>query len=729
MATPTRRYDPFWSTFNADDLKKMSAVWSAGNKLLKAERIAYLIAVLNDPQQIDAALKRMLPHERIALDLVKFFGGTTNLAALGIAVRATGIVAETENYIRIYGTEAITKILQERGIVMPIDGNQYYSSLNEIRVFADDRVLARVKPPDYLPLSLQTVVQPSPSTFRRIPSVMLEVIAILRALDNIGGIGLTKVGEMRVNDVRKVARKLGWGEKIEIDGLTFPDPINAYLVSMAAGGLFDLKNAILVNANSIEQIVQSPATEIVHKLMQGILQTDAWLEVEVGFSRYMYTSSITTSRSAVLTALRCLPDRTAWYRFADFERSLFERIGEAYSIAGISSRPYSYNKTEAQQSIELDTWRQSIRKAWEKSDVPWIRTIFCTWLYAFGLIELHLVKGKVEHFRLTDLGRAILWDEPLQEQEHPGEIQTAAWIVQPNFEMVVYLGSALTEQFAFLEQYAERLQVAQHTAQYKLTRDSVYEGLQRGGSADHLIEGLLASSRVGVPDNVQFEIRNWATLRERITIRQHADLIEFSNETERRNAIAQGLQGLAVADRFLLLAENYKPAGKIPDIIDYSRDPDRRSLLLSEEGVITLGIDQANLQTLGGLDLWAERTGPSTWQLTRASVEQAVQSGRKLPALRAFLGDRIASSIPSLLLVALKAWTGAPAKASLSTVVLLQCAHLTTLEAVLESKALKPHLLGRIGADAILVKTPDVDAVKAVLEWAGVQVDTKLSGT
>lgn len=733
MENPIRRYDPLWTTFNADDLKKMSVLWGASTKMPKADRIAYLIAAPNDPHLVDTALAHMLPHERAALALVKLLGGTADIGALGIAVRATGLVPDTERYHREYGTEPVARTLLERGIVIQEVGYRYidYSyNATEKRVFADDRVLARLPPPDYSRLSLKAADPPTTSTFRRVPSVMLEVISILRAVDDLGGIGLTKAGDLRAHDLRKVTLKLGWGKQIKIDGLPFPEPMDAYIVAMSDGGLLALTDDALISAMSLEQVVRSPVPEILRSLMRGILQADDWLEVDAGYVRYLYERHCTTSRFAVVTALRCLPDRTAWFRFADFERALFERIGESHSVAGVKSRPYSsYGKTAAEQRVELDTWRQEIREVWEQSDVPWIQAVFRTWLYAFGLVELHLINGTVDRFRLTDLGRALLWEEAMKEQTSPEEIQTAAWVVQPNFDLVVYLESASTEQIAFLEQHAERLQVAQHTAQYRLTRDSVYEGLQRGGSADQLIERLAAGSRVPLPGNVQSEIRTWAALRERIVVRQHADLIEFPDATQRQNAIALGLQGLPVGDRFLLLSENYKPLGVLPDVIDYSHKPDKSSLLLAEDGVVTPLLNRSDLLTQGGLDLWAERESNSAWRLTCKSVEQAAQRGRKLPELQAFLQERLMVPIPGLLLVALQAWMGAPAEVGLSTAVVLQCTQPAALDALLKSKALKPHLLGRIGPDAILVKSADVDAVRAVLAWAGVPVSAKILGS
>ena len=733
MKTPFRRYDSLWETYDADDLKKASVLWKAGNKLPKSDRIAYLIAALDDPQRLDAFLAQVLPHEHAALSLVKLGGGTAGISALAVAVRATGLVPYQELYESRHGSDPIAKSLLERGIVMSEAGYRYmgyHYSEDDTRVFVDDRILGRIAQVDCRDLLLRAAEQPTASTFRRVPSVMLEVVSILREVDDLGGIGLTKAGDPRANDMRKIARRLGWKEETEIDGLTFPEPVKAYINAMSSGGLLNEKDVSLVNAASLEQVVRLPAVEIIGRLMQGMLKGNDWREHDTGYAYYAYQRNCTASRFAVITALRCLPERMAWFQFADFERALFQRIGETYSIVGVKSQPYIHAKTPAQQSAALDTWRQEVREAWETYDVPWIQAIFQTWLYAFGLIELHLIDDAVERFRLTDLGRAILWDEALEEQAAPAGTQAATWIVQPNFEVMVYLESASTEQIAFVAQHAERIQVSQHIAQYRLTRDSVYEGLQRGGSVDGLIEGLTVGSRVGLPGNVQSEIRTWAALRDRITVRQRADLIEFSNMAERQKAIGAGMAGLPVADRFLLLQESGRSTDAIraiPTVLDYSHKPDSRTLSVAEDGVITLAATCSDLLTRGILDLWAERVSGAVWRLTRKSVEQAIQRGRKPAELHVFLQERLAAPIPGMLLVALQSWTSAPVNVSLATAVILQCTQPEALDAMLNSEALKPYLIGRIGPDTILVRSTEADAVRAVLVWAGVQVSAKIA--
>jgi len=85
---------------------------------------------------------------------------------------------------------------------------------------------------------------------------------------------------------------------------------------------------------------------------------------------------------------------------------------------------------------------------------------------------------RVVSFRLTELGKAVL--HPAAEftvsapAEGAADGSPGAWIVQPNFDVIVYLDRATPTQLAFLERHAERTQSQQYTAHYRLMRDSVY---------------------------------------------------------------------------------------------------------------------------------------------------------------------------------------------------------------------------------------------------------------
>ncbi len=725
MLNQIRRFDNLWQNINGSELKRMATVWGASSKLPKSDCLEFLHAALKDPGKVDAAIARMLPHERMALALIKLAGGAVGTKVLDIAAAAAGIASPPVR--GMYGSQnSLARQLVERGIMMAEPGHYYgyiYDSAN-VPVFTDDRILERLPNIDFQPQQMETAEPPSTSTIRRPQNVILDVLSMLRAIESIGGIGLTKAGDPKVNDIRKFGRKMGWDTKIDLDGLAFPEPAHAFARAMAKGDLLTEKDNALAPAASLEQISAWPTLKTLRALVTGVLLTNDWIERKPD-TPYWDGEKIARGRLAVLALLRCLPDRSAWYSFDALEKRLFDRIGEIHSAGGIQYFRMGLNDSEASAN---DAKRQQLRAAWVVRDVPWLQAAFQTWLYAFGIVELHVVNGLVDRFRLTDMGRSLLWSVPLEEAARDNAGAAPAWIVQPNFDIVLFLNDASTSDIAFLEQHAERIQAAQHTVQYRLTRDSIYEGLQQGNGVEQLLETLAAGSRVELPSNVESEIRAWASLRERIAIRR-VDLFEFASEDARQDAIGRGFKGRAIGERFVLISEAFADArvsGVQSQVIHYADMHLKKNLHISEDGAITLDAKYYDLVTAGLLDLWAERVEERTWRLTRALVSAVLKRGRTLPELLAFLEDRTKQAIPELLRVALKAWANKPAQAELAEVLVLRCTNPDVMEALLTSTALKPHLAGMIGEDAILIKSASADAVRAILKWTGINISTEM---
>ena len=231
---------------------------------------------------------------------------------------------------------------------------------------------------------------------------------------------------------------------------------------------------------------------------------------------------------------------------------------------------------------------------------------------------------------------------------------------------------------------------------------------------DQLVDGLASGSRVELPTNVVAEIRTWAALRERITVRRSADMLEFPDAEERERAVTSGMPGVAVGERFLLLPGTFTP-------LDFPSRPAAGHIHVTEEGALTLAWERRDLLTIGYLTLWTERRGEDEWWFTRASVAAAAKRGRTVADLLAFLHDR-QSSIPGILLVALRSWAGESHGVKMTKAVILRCSKPEVMRAIVGSKALKPHILTRLAPDAILVDGESADEVRAILDWAGVHV-------
>jgi hypothetical protein len=348
------------------------------------------------------------------------------------------------------------------------------------------------------------------------------------------------------------------------------------------------------------------------------------------------------------------------------------------------------------------------------------------------MVELGIERGNLVSFRLTELGRAVLFPDLAAAPELPQGDLPCPWVVQPNFEVIVYLDRTNPSRLAFLEKHAERAQAQQHTAVYRLTRESVYRALENGSSVEALLAGLRSGSETDLPQNICIEVREWAALREKIALHRRGRLLEFPSQATRQAALGEGVQGFPLGERFLMLpdlppgqAAGDNGSGRAIKRVDYAR-PLPRYCSIKESGEIQLKTDHPDLLIGAQLDRWAERQPGGEWRLSQASVAAAVARGERIQELLELLAVRLTNALPALLRVALLAWAGDPPAAELASVSLLRCRDPEVFQAIASSKALKPYLLGQIAPDLLLVDGSQLEALKERLAWAGLKVDDEL---
>jgi len=322
-------------------------------------------------------------------------------------------------------------------------------------------------------------------------------------------------------------------------------------------------------------------------------------------------------------------------------------------------------------------------------------------------------------FRVTELGQIIL--HPELAASFVEMAPQPAWIVQPNFELLVYVDEVAPSQMIFLDRYADRLDIQQHTARYRLTRESVYRGLERGGSLDDFLAALQTGTKVPVPQNVEIDLQQWGKLREQITLRRDTQMIEFADFQSMQTAMNQGLSGKILGDRFLLIEPN-TPAidAWIKQTIRYDQ-PFDRCLKITETGEVTQTKSVKDLLLDTQLQRWMEKRSSKSWALTQASVSKAAQSGHKASDILDFLDARRTDELPPLLRVALTAWAGRPPTLEMADVVVLRCTNADVFNAIAQSERLRSRFVTQLSPDLLLVDRSQLKQLKQDLEWLGIQ--------
>lgn len=311
--------------------------------------------------------------------------------------------------------------------------------------------------------------------------------------------------------------------------------------------------------------------------------------------------------------------------------------------------------------------------------------------------------------------------------EHAGH----CWIVQPNFEVVVYLDRASAAQLAFIERVAARKPSSGATALYQLTRDTVYAALESGMSAFMVQETLRAASVYPLPDNVSQMLVDWAARRERLTLYRTASLVEYSDQASRDAALASGTSpGSPIGERFIVLTPPTSPAALQPGrTVDYLAAP-VRCVEVTEEGEVHIRSAKADLLVQGTVAAWAEPVADNThWRLTQSSIERAIKAGWTTEEILATLHQRTLQPVPALMQVAIRAWAGErtlPRAVAVASDMLLHIADPGVAQAIAGSTMLQPYLRGQLGPHTFLVHREAACALRQCLDKLGLQVGSDL---
>jgi hypothetical protein len=744
------------SSLNADVLKKIARVWVGKDayKLNKESAIQTLKRCFRDPAAVRRLAENLIGSERDGLMLMKLrerpvvyteelAGELLLLHPIPFNPRSGYYSSDGKHYARL--DEMI-----ERGLLMRCDGGKgaissYYSSYvcEAVGVVADFFDIIEVAPPPAL--QLKPVAEAAATITRRPGELLLQLTTFYQALDRLGFVQLTAKGQYATPSLNKLGKLLGWREA-ELSPTPLHSAVEFYL------GLFIAADLLRVNYHAreislnpqakIQATLELPLDQQARIWTQAYRSLRRWKEYSSRES-YYYSENEggqtkhNALRAALLLVMGMLPDPAAWYRIEDISEVMRQRIGRHFSFGYLHSYSAPWKATPEQQEAALVKYEADLAASWRSSERVWIKHAFIGPLFHLGLVELaREPRSKSEEltlFRLTEAGRAALHDvfkpgrQPAEarsatRQSQREQISQTCWIVQPNFEVVVYLDQATPRQLGFIERIGVRQKSDAAIVTYRLTRDSVYAALEEGVEARRLLETLESGSQHPLPPGVARTLEDWAARRERLTVRLDASVIEFPDAAARDAALADGkVKGVSVGDRFILTGQSeqtLKRALPLGGTISYEPQPPR-SLVVNDDGAVLITPAQHDLLIEGELSAFAEAINPPMfWRITRESVSAARARGWTASDIIARITRRTVVAPPQFLQYAIHAWCGdkpASGPTAMTTPPLLQTTTAEVAEAICKCSFLRPHLLARIGACAVLVKPESVKELRKLL--------------
>ena len=372
-------------------------------------------------------------------------------------------------------------------------------------------------------------------------------------------------------------------------------------------------------------------------------------------------------------------------------------------------------------------------------------------LFRLGLAELNYEKAGSTTWnaaRLTAVGQRVLKQQSASSERslreakpeyRAGEAPTAGGgegrvVVQPNFQ-VLAMGPVPISALALLDRFAERRKADLSVFEYYLTRQSVYNGLQGGLTAD-VIEATLRDFNGGeLPQNVQRSLHEWGAHHDRIIFRSNVTLLQAATP-ELLNLLLDNAKTGKYLERSLtsevavvepeqlqklqkaLLAHEMLPA--ISDDKPAAAD---NSITISDSGEIHPIHSVPNLHLTGRLARIAEvsKTG---WHLTKSSVRNASGNRKQVEELLAELRKLHRGELPEAVVANVKKWGLYYGSATVETLTLIEFSDRNILNALLKHPKLKETLVPyKAGDRAVMtVAAKDLKQVQKLLTDLGVEI-------
>lgn len=739
--------DAMLSYMNADQLKVVARRFHPGaNAGRVAESKKAVVQALGTPALLDALIAGLNPLERALLGEVKRRGGVADAWALIIyaalhgfrPVERAGAGSVYKSYLGSAPGMGYLGVLLRDGLLIPAGRGaaqlataHVYGGAPDIDVLsADPRVLARLPdepPPAPPPLELETLPGVTPTAGHPL-GTLLEFFDVLQLLTEEGGLHLTRRGTVakpllsrlhkrrprlggRLERLLNLAPLLGLLEVPENRSTKDPWP-----VALPRLHVFQTAPLAVSYSLMVEAYLNTPDPD------------DSW------GMRYTGLISETVAADALLGSLTLLPEepvamaaalaalwertlhhvassrrrysedaveRPAW--FTDALLGVFRDLG----LVGVAELPDAEPAADRADDrpggvhvMRADKYRY--REPSEGDDA-----------YRYAVAPAPGLSWLTEGRRLRsaarpDLGAGL--GATLEPDLEPGtgESSEPSLLIQPNFDILVYLAKLSPLAVTALS-CADCGRVDAQTASYTISRASLYRALESGLELGLLLE-LLHRHSMGVPENVTRSLRDWASRRERLRVREGVTLLEYADQRERDAALSVEEGAQAVAERFLLVA-TVAPGADATSVKHWYGSAPARTLRFSPEGHFRVegATDLAGRAVLAQL----ATLGPDgTYRLNVA----AVRAGALTTAARDALSARARGGLPPPLEALLNIWAGgdAPAVAKVSVFQHASAA------ALAQHPAVAPHLGGPLSDTDYLVEVGHEKALEKALADLGV---------
>ncbi|MBI3920098.1 MAG: helicase-associated domain-containing protein [Armatimonadetes bacterium] len=713
------------------------------SSLKKLELIAQLESTLYSEEWLSQLADGLEPRELRLLQEIKRKGGKMS----GLAVRYRLMLRGAPNPYRVVSD------LMKQGLLFPTPG-RYNNSLNywdksgrrhyydqDDEVWIPQPVLGRL--PDREPLRVSFAPVDLPKDARRIAhtfsSIQTDLLLLFRYFHAQKAKPL-KSGGVAAKDYKAVGAMLTGAKERGLDPLEWAQLLAGLAV---AGKLIVPQGERFHVSDSSNSLLQRPRHE------QAKLLLEAWCGQQ---THNEFLDIPTLSRELYGNSLG--PDIPQGQQLSDGRRTLTEILEQTPPGAWIPVNqlvvavqevdpefliPFqaalgSYHSYSSQRESPLyegffragaqDYATRRLRKMdnWDEVEGAYLRHVVETSLCWLGLVEVAKSKDEILYC-LTPLAEEVFGHRTPESQTQ----QEECLVVQPNFEVVLYLDRCDVATRFGLDQIAEHLN-SDKVGLYRLTRDSVYRALEHGWSLKKLTSFLEAHSTNPLPQAVAYSLNEWAQYRERIHVQAGVRLLVAESEEEMQQAVSvlpsASVRRLTPTAAVVTnrkakdAAKALKNAGLEVIGFDYEQEAAGCAELTKDLQVKVKQRDY-DWYLRGELakfaELVADQGDPVVYRITPESLNRAVETYGSYENAEQALGRHVASPCPTEAIARLRGLRGLLKGVTLAPAFLLKAESDQQMDLWLSVKEICGHISSRPAPGIALVDPAYVEELRQAL--------------
>jgi hypothetical protein len=358
-----------------------------------------------------------------------------------------------------------------------------------------------------------------------------------------------------------------------------------------------------------------------------------------------------------------------------------------------------------------------------------------------GLVELGESEDGVEMIRATDRGIDVLGIDAEREEEEGGKSPGECLVVQPNFEVMLFLDPAPLKIVYRLYQIGRRDKLTDRVANFRLTAESVQRGFGLGLDADKVVELLNEYSHAPVPDTVSFQLQDWERVHQKLKLYANGLLVRH-NDPDQLDLIIGQLRHSQGNEDFEAIRLGPSSA-YIPDadtegvervteqddtvLIDYLGEIPP-SLYFVDSLEVMVDTMESDFVTLSELDKIAEdlEDGYDTTKFFRLDVSKIKQRWPEdtLESVIEFLDQRSDGGLPSMQALRLRNVLDEPLEVAMSrgvTVIVMEDE--ASADHFASIPECDPIIERRLGEVAFAIKRGQEEVLDEILEELGVRLE------